>query len=721
MSSLDLLTPLKRYFGHDSFKPLQEAIIRDVLAGCDAVALLPTGGGKSLCYQLPALVRPGLTVVVSPLIALMKDQVDALTAAGISATFLNSSLTAGESRDRLKGLDAAKYRLLYVAPERLMMRDFLADMQRWNVSAIAVDEAHCISEWGHDFRPEYRMLSRVRELFPQAPFLALTATATERVREDIVKSLRLRNVRRHVGSFNRPNLNYVVTEKFDAYPQLLAFVRKRKKESGIVYGLSRKTADLLAERLSGDGIRAVSYHAGMTPEERSRNQEAFIRDDADVVCATIAFGMGINKPNVRFVVHYDLPKNVEGYYQETGRAGRDGLPSQCLLLFKAADAFKLRGFINDISDQAERERSHQKLNEMVHFAESGGCRRAALLAYFGEAWPHGDCKGCDNCITPRETCDGTLVAQKFMSCIYRIHEKGGFGMGMNHVVEVLVGSMSQGVMQKQHHELSTYGIGKDVPKAEWKSIGRELMRLGLIRQNNERFDTLELTPLGLMTLKQRTPVLLTKALTAEATEAAASRSGTPALECDEALFEQLRALRKNLADAQGVPAYVIFSDVALRHMARQYPTEPTAFLRISGVGEKKLEDYGTAFMDVIRSYLQSNPRKSFEAESPAPTRARSKKLNDTSWVSLRMFRDGRSVPEIAKERSLVVGTIYGHLCNAIEAGEQLDLDRLVPHAQRQAIEAALAEFGDNIHGAIERLGEGFDFGLLKVYQVMKQK
>lgn len=712
MPATDLLTPLKRYFGHDSFKPLQESIIGDVLAGRDVIALLPTGGGKSLCYQLPALVRPGLTLVVSPLIALMKDQVDALTAAGIAATFLNSSLESQESTIRFRGLEADKYRLLYVAPERLMMGDFLADLQRWNVSGIAVDEAHCISEWGHDFRPEYRLLAQVRQMIPQAPILALTATATERVRDDIASSLRLKNARRHIGSFNRPNLNYVVTEKYDAYGQLLAFIRKRKNESGIVYGLSRKTADMLAERLRGDGIRAVPYHAGMDAAERSRNQEAFIRDDADVVCATIAFGMGINKPNVRFVVHYDLPKHVEGYYQETGRAGRDGLPSQCLLLFKSGDAAKLRGFINDVSDEEERKRAHEKLDEMVHFAESTGCRRAALLAYFGEAWPHGDCKGCDNCITPRETVDGTLVAQKFMSCIYRIQEKG-FGTGMNHVVDVLVGSFSQNVAKWNHQELSTYGIGKDLSKSEWKRIGRELMRLGMVRQNAERFDTLELTPLGMMTLKQRTPVMLTKALTAEATEAAASRGSAPSIECDEALFQQLRILRKQLADAHGVPAYVIFSDVALRHMARQYPTDSATFLRISGVGEKKLEDYGAAFMAEIESFLKSNQRKSFEM---GPNAGRPpKKMNDTSWVSLRMFRDGLSVAAIAKERGLVAGTIYGHLCNAIEAGEALPMDRLMTPDQKQAIESALREFGDNIHGAIERLGEGFDFGLLKVY------
>jgi ATP-dependent DNA helicase RecQ len=718
--SLNLLAPLKQYFGYDSFKPLQEAIIRDVLAGQDVVALLPTGGGKSLCYQLPAMMRPGLTLVVSPLIALMKDQVDALTAAGVPATFLNSSLDPQQATERIRGLDAGQFRLLYVAPERLMMDEFLFGIKRWNLSAIAVDEAHCISEWGHDFRPEYRMLAKVRELYPQPPILALTATATVRVRDDIANSLRLRNARRHVGSFNRPNLNYVVTEKFDPYGQLLAFVKKRKRESGIVYGLSRKTADMLADRLVADGIRAVPYHAGMEAHERSRNQEAFIRDDAHVVCATIAFGMGINKPNVRFVVHYDLPKHIEGYYQETGRAGRDGLPSQCLMLYKAGDAAKLRGFIADISDEAERQRSHQKLNEMVHFAESSGCRRAALLAYFGESWPHGDCKGCDNCLTPRETCDGTLVAQKFMSCIYRINEKSGFGTGMNHVVDVLTGSMTQKVLQWNHNELSTYGIGKDNSKSEWKAIGRELIRLGMVRQNVERYDTLELTPLGLMTLKQRTPVMLTKALTIEATEAAALRSAAPDMECDEPLFERLRELRKQLADAQGVPAYVIFSDVALRHMARQYPTDRAAFLRISGVGEKKLEDFGSAFMTAIAQYLQTNQKQTFAAPQPAE-RYRPKRFNTTSMETLRLFRAGQTVPQIAKTRSLVPRTIYGHLCNAIEAGETIALDQLMTADQKLAIEAALAEFGDNIHGAIERLGEGFDFGLLKVYMAVMGK
>lgn len=718
MPPQELLTPLKRYFGHDSFKPLQEAIVRDYLAGRDVVALLPTGGGKSLCYQLPALVRPGLTVVVSPLIALMKDQVDALQAAGVPATFLNSSLNGDQTRERLRLLDERHYRLLYVAPERLMLGEFFADLKRWGAAAVAVDEAHCISEWGHDFRPEYRMLAKMRELFPQAPIIALTATATQRVRDDIAQSLQLRNPRFHVGSFNRPNLRYMVAEKLAAYSQLLAFIRQRKGESGIVYGLSRKTAVTLADRLHGDGIRAVPYHAGMATEDRNRSQEQFIRDDADVVCATIAFGMGINKPDVRFVVHYDLPKHIEGYYQETGRAGRDGLPSQCLLLFQVSDAFKLKSFIDDITDPAERERSLQKLNDMVHFAESSGCRRAALLAYFGEAWPLPNCDGCDNCLTPRETYDGTLAAQKFMSCVYRIQEKSGFGTGLNHVVDVLVGSMGQKVQGWGHHQISTFGIGKDLGKAEWKAIGRELIRLGLVRQNAAGFETLELTPVGLMTLKQRTPVALTKT---SASEAAEARPSSSAIECDEKLFEELRVLRKQLADARGVPAYVIFSDVALRHMARNYRTDRESFRRINGVGDKKLEEYAATFIEAIQTYLTANQQKTTVVEAP-PLRNRRRSPKATLKESMQLFRDGWSIQQVDDICGMDLCTLHEHIAYAIQSGELSPTSSILTTDQQQAIRAAIAELGpDNTVGLLKRLGEGYDYGLLKVYRAIKQR
>ncbi|MDX6557778.1 MAG: ATP-dependent helicase RecQ, partial [Blastocatellia bacterium] len=365
-----LLPLLKQFFGFDSFRPLQEEIIRDSLAGRDVLALLPTGGGKSLCFQLPALARAGLTVVVSPLISLMKDQVDALQASGVAATFLNSSLKADEARVRLRGLHSGEYRLLYVAPERMMLSGFLSDLRRWNVNLLAIDEAHCISEWGHDFRPEYRRLAELRQHFPEVPLMALTATATERVRLDIVKQLHLREPQRYVASFNRPNLMYRVLGKSKAYDQVLNFVNSRANESGIVYCQSRKSAESVAERLSADGVMARPYHAGLDAQERSSNQELFLRDEVRVICATIAFGMGINKPNVRFVVHHDLPKNVEGYYQETGRAGRDGLPSECLLLFSAGDAVKYSRFIEEVSDEKQRQIATAQLRQIVHFAES---------------------------------------------------------------------------------------------------------------------------------------------------------------------------------------------------------------------------------------------------------------------------------------------------------------------------------------------------------------
>ena len=375
---------LKQYFGFSSFRPLQEEIIRDALAGRDVFAVLPTGGGKSLCFQLPALARPGLTVVASPLIALMKDQVDALQAAGVPATFLNSSLAAGESRPRLRGLHNGEFRLLYVAPERLMLSGFLEDLKRWNVNLFAIDEAHCISEWGHDFRPEYRQLSTLRGHFSDVPLMALTATATERVRADIVKQLHLREPRCYVASFNRPNLKYRVSAKSGSYEQILNFVRARPRESGIIYCQARKTTENLAGKLTADGIPAAPYHAGLTAGERTKNQEAFLRDEVRVICATIAFGMGINKPNVRFVIHYDLPKNIEGYYQETGRAGRDGLPSECLLLFSPGDRVKQMRFIAEKPDPKEREIARAQLEQMIHYAEVASCRREYLLGYFGE-------------------------------------------------------------------------------------------------------------------------------------------------------------------------------------------------------------------------------------------------------------------------------------------------------------------------------------------------
>src|SRR5947207_2928312 len=506
---MDLPGSLKKYFGHDEFRPLQQQIVTDALAGRDVFALMPTGGGKSLCFQLPALLRDGLTIVISPLISLMKDQVDALQTSGIAATFLNSALDRHEAVERLRGLNHGQYRMLYLAPERLMLDGFLERALNWNITQIAIDEAHCISEWGHDFRPEYRELKKLRRHMPGVPIMALTATATERVRKDIVDQLHLDNARCYVASFNRPNLTYRVVPKSTPYEQVLTFIRSRPNESGIVYCASRKTADSLATKLNDDGVKAKPYHAGLQAKERTKHQELFLRDDARVITATIAFGMGINKPNVRFVVHHDLPKNIESYYQETGRAGRDGLPSECELLFSASDVVKQRRFIDEKSENEQRI-AREQLRQMVYYAETRECRRATLLHYFGEEYDQPSCNGCDNCLTPRETFDGTIPAQKFLSCVHRICAKSGFGFGLNHVVEVLTGADTQAIRQRRHDQLSTYGIGRELKRNAWQAIGRDLLRLGLVECAPGRFATLSITPPGLETLRTRTPVTLTK-------------------------------------------------------------------------------------------------------------------------------------------------------------------------------------------------------------------
>ena len=595
---------LKKYFGYDEFRSLQQEIIDDALAGRDVFALLPTGGGKSLCFQLPALLRDGVTIVVSPLIALMKDQVDALRTSGIAATFLNSTLGANEARERFRGLHRNEFRLLYVAPERLMMETFLESALNWNIAQIAIDEAHCISEWGHDFRPEYRELKKLRTQFPDVPIMALTATATRRVRDDIVKQLKLRQPRSYVASFNRPNLTYRVAAKSSAYQQVRDFVQARPNESGIIYCASRKSTDALADKLTRDGIKALPYHAGMESKERTRNQEAFLRDDARVITATIAFGMGINKPNVRYVIHHDLPKNIEGYYQETGRAGRDGLPSECVLLFSVGDVVKQRRFIEEKSESEQRI-AHEQLRTMVAYAETRECRRATLLRYFGEDFSQGSCNGCDNCLEPRETFDGTIAAQKFLSCVHRVEAKQGFGFGLNHIVEVLVGGTNEAIERRGHDQLSTFGIGKDLPREQWQKIGRELLRLGLVEAAPGKFATLSVTDAGMTALRKRTPITLTKPVEAPSKKVRVPRAGE--IECDEELFERLRALRRKIADERDVPAYIIFSDATLREMARVGPRSKSEFAQIAGVGQQKLKEFAESFLAEIGEHLCPDP------------------------------------------------------------------------------------------------------------------
>ena len=600
MQRASLLALLKKAFGYSSFRPLQEEIITDILAGLDVFALLPTGGGKSLCFQLPALAQDGLTVVVSPLIALMKDQVEGLQASGVAATFLNSTLSAEESKARFRGLYRGEHKLLYIAPERLMMPGFTERLPELNVKQVAIDEAHCISEWGHDFRPEYRQLAELRPLLPGVPFMALTATATQRVREDIVRLLALHEPRCYTASFNRPNLTYKILPKEKPSEQVVRWVKDRPEECGIIYCHSRKATESVAEKLRAGGVSALPYHAGLDPEVRDKTQEKFLKDKVRVICATVAFGMGVHKPNVRFVLHFDLPKSIEGYYQETGRAGRDGLPSECVLLYSSADAIKQKTFIDEKPDPEEQRIAREQLQKMIHYAESSECRRETLLAYFGETYAEIPCGGCDNCLEPRERFDGTVAAQKFLSCIFRLKQASNFSVGMNHIVEVLTGASSEKVKRWGHDRLTTYGIGKEHSRSEWLSIGRELIRLGFCEQTVERMSTLELAPAGMAWLKSRQVLTLTRPMRSVA------RTPRPKIEgdivCDEALFAQLRTLRREMADERNVPPYIIFADVTLRHLAARQPTTEEAFAEIPGVGERKLRDFSGPFIEVIAKW-----------------------------------------------------------------------------------------------------------------------
>jgi ATP-dependent DNA helicase RecQ len=710
---MNLAGALKKHFGYDTFRPLQENIISDALAGRDVFALMPTGGGKSLCFQLPALLHDGLTIVVSPLISLMKDQVDALQTSGIPATFLNSALDRHEAVGRLRGLNRGEYRMLYVAPERLMLDSFLERALNWNIALFAIDEAHCISEWGHDFRPEYRELKKLRTHFPDVPVMALTATATERVRADIIKQLHLHDPRCYIASFNRPNLTYRVVVKSAPFEQLLEFITGRPNESGIIYCASRKTADSLARNLSEDGVKAKPYHAGLTARERTQNQELFLRDDVRVITATIAFGMGINKPNVRFVVHHDLPKNIESYYQETGRAGRDGLPGECTLLFNASDVVKQTHFIDEKSENEQRI-AREQLRQMVHYAETRECRRATLLRYFGEEYGQPSCNGCDNCLTPRETFDGTVAAQKFLSCIHRIHSKSGFGFGLNHVVGVLTGADTQAIRQRGHNQLSTFGIGRELKREAWQAVGRELLRLGLIECALGKFATLTLTHAGRDALRQRTPITLTKQIDVAAKP---ERARAGAIECDELLFERLRGLRRKLADERDVPAYVIFPDVSLREMARAYPTTVNEFRRIPGVGEQKLRDFAEPFLGEVTQYLQTNPRQAFTDAVDLPQRR--SRLNDSQLETLRRFRQGDSVDEIARARGFVHSTIYTHLLAAIECRQIVPQlrDRFFTPAQEKEIAAAFGRISDGrLVDVSALLGGKYEIGELRIFR-----
>ena len=711
--TFDLVGALKQYFGYDRFRPGQQELVEAILRKQDALAIMPTGGGKSLCYQLPAVIQAGVTIVVSPLIALMQDQVEALEKNGIPATFLNSSLSLVEARSRQEKILGNQIKLVYVAPERLVTESFLGFLRevqsRVGLTGFSIDEAHCVSEWGHDFRPEYRQLSQLRDHFPDLPVMALTATATERVRQDIFTQLRLNKPWVHISSFNRTNLYYEVRSKTSSsYPELLNLIRQHHQGSTIIYCMSRKKVNELTERLQTDGIVVLPYHAGLSDQSRSENQRQFIRDDVPVMVATIAFGMGINKPDVRLVVHYDLPRNIESYYQESGRAGRDGEPAKCILFFSLSDIKRVEWIIEqkidpvtgDPLDQEQRI-ARQQLRQVVDYAESASCRRTIQLAYFGERFG-GDCNQCDNCCDPRPKEDWTIEAQKFLSCVARCQER--FGLG--HIIEVLRGSRSKKILEKSHDQLSTYGIGQDRTKLEWQLLARSLLHEGLLEETQDGYSVLKLNPGSWTVLRKERSFWVTipqdfkKERTPKELKDRESVNDRKAYA--EALFERLRELRKQIADAEKVPPYVVFADSSLRLMAQMQPQSLEQFKTISGVGQVKLEKYADRFIALIQDYCKTQL-----TESP--------QLKDTHFQTYRLYQEGHTVAEIAAQRELKSSTVIEHLALLLEGGYQVNVDSLVSAEAKLTIITAIETVGESKLSTIrEHLQEQFSYDEIKL-------
>lgn len=689
---------LKNTYGYHEFRLNQHDIVQSVLQGKDVLALMPTGGGKSLCYQIPALVRDGVGIVVSPLIALMQDQVDVLQQLGVNAAFLNSTLDFQTVQRTEQALLQGEIKLLYIAPERLCSERTLQLLDQLKIALFAIDEAHCVSQWGHDFRPEYQQLSFLAERYPHIPRIALTATADKRTRQEIIEQLRLQNADCYINSFDRPNIHYQIQEGQNAKQQLWGFLcEHHADDAGIVYCLSRKKVEAIAEWLQQQGRVALPYHAGLSAGMRQQHQARFLREEGVIIVATIAFGMGIDKPDVRFVAHLNLPKSIEAYYQETGRAGRDGQAANAWMAYGLQDVITLRQMMSESNASEQQKRiEHHKLEAMLGLCELTTCRRQALLQYFDEATE--SCGHCDNCVQAPETWDGTVAAQKALSCVYRT----GQSFGVNYVIDVLLGKVNERIQQRKHDQVSTFGIGTEYSQLEWRSVFRQLIAMSYLNVDLEGYGTLKLTAKARPVLRGEEQLQLRKERKPEKTQTTKDKKA-PVRFVDQDLWEALRALRFELAQEQGVPPYVIFHDSVLREMLVHRPAHLDSMARLNGIGHKKLAQYGQAFLTVVQQY----PRNELLNNN----------LSDTVNETLGLFSQGLDIETIAEQRGIRPQTIYSHLADAIQVG-LIDLFKVVDLSQsevdyiRQTVEY-LDEPEPRLRNIHEALGGEYSYEVIR--------